>query len=324
MSTALTQRRNELKSLVQSLASNDQLRALATRALPPERIVTCVMADWELYAPCLAHPEGRASVIAFFTLATQLGLEPGSARGFLYGVPFRKQGKPIITPIVGYRGYCELARRSQEIRYINAGVFYQDEVQGGLVKATIEPPTLEHTWDPTLDVDRGDDKLAGAYAVAQMTGGGRAQLIMTRAQLLEVRAMSKGRRDDAPWNSHFPAMCRKTVLRRLLSGGLVPLALDVLHALDAEPARESVDVAFVEVPSEAPAPRGGAEAARAALGIPEAPAAPERPLQALHDRLAELTPDAELLIGEILDTCTTPDEVEAAMRAEIEGLERGA
>ena len=32
----------------------------------------------------------------------------------------------------------------------------------------------------------------------------------------------------------------------------------------------------------------------------------------------------EILIGEILDTCTTPDEVAAAMRAEIEGLERGA
>ncbi|EKF2878464.1 recombinase RecT, partial [Escherichia coli] len=57
---------------------------------------------------------------------SQLGLEPGSALGHAYLLPFgnknEKSGKKNVQLIIGYRGMIDLARRSGQIASLSARV----------------------------------------------------------------------------------------------------------------------------------------------------------------------------------------------------------
>lgn len=72
---------------------------------------------------CVAKTPGLqqctpTSLLQSVLVAAELGLEPGGALGHLYLVPF----KTTCTPIIGYRGFLELARRSGELASVRAVV----------------------------------------------------------------------------------------------------------------------------------------------------------------------------------------------------------
>ena len=197
----------------------------------------------------LCTPTSLASSIM---LASQLGLQCSSPLGHFYLVPRREKIDPRNRNsrkewrcgfVIGYRGYVELARRAG-LR-INAGCVYATELERDLFSWTNEPPALEHKGG--TGIDRNDSALTLAYAVAVDERRGRAghrwQIVLDRDTLDKARQLAG---TDRIWAKHLDAMARKTAIRRLLSGGLVPLSPELEHAVQAERAAELAQAEIIE------------------------------------------------------------------------------
>lgn len=283
MSNAL-QLQAPFKEYLVKLQDSDAIQNVVAEHITPERI-TGLMLDAASHAPllyeCVTTDPGRHSIAKFFMLCSATGLEPGSGLGLIYPIPKRlkvksgpmKGQKPVqILGIIGYKGYCKLAMQSGEIKRINALPFYQDDLDKGTIRITKEPPDVDHRYDPT--VREQDDLLVGAYAVAENMDGGKYVLVMSRDQIIARAKRGGGYGSDySSWGSDFAAMCRKTVLRALLTGGTVPLSTEARQALAEDEGPESQsehpagDVTQLD-PTPGSEPQGsGAANLRDALGM---------------------------------------------------------
>lgn len=135
--------------------------------------------------------------------AAQLGLEPGDALGHCHLVPFNnyKTGKKLVSLIIGYRGFIDLARRSGQIRSISARAVYENdtfEVSYGLRENITHIPA---------NGERGE--LTHVYAVAQLKDGG------VQFELMSKHEVDKVKKNTNFWINHYNEMARKTVIRRL-------------------------------------------------------------------------------------------------------------
>jgi len=204
-------------------------KALA-KTMSPHRLITIAMAAASRNQDLLkCSPE---SIYLALHHSAQLGLEAGGPLGHFYLVPRwnSKAGRMECTSVIGYKGLAELCRRSGEISRIDAAVAYEGEhfaVRRGLA------PDLEHVWDIT--VPRTPEKVVAAYAVLVTKDGATYFEVLTRAQIEERRAKSSSNaKGGGPWASDYAAMCRKSALRALLAGGLVPLSTDLAVALEED------------------------------------------------------------------------------------------
>jgi recombination protein RecT len=191
-------------------------RVMPKVGLDPERIVTVALNAFSTTPKLL-----ECSPLSLFRALIQcasLGLEPNTAIGQAYLVPFRnnKTNSTDVQLIIGYKGYLGLARRSGELQSISSQCVYEgDEFDFQL--GTDEK--LRHV--PCGEIDT--KKITHAYAVAHFKGGGYAFEVMTRKQLDAIRAGSKAS-SFGPWKDYFAQMCRKTVIRRLMN--YLPLSIE--------------------------------------------------------------------------------------------------
>lgn len=157
--------------------------------------------------------------------AAQLGLEPGSALGQAYLVPYGNQCQLII----GYKGMIDLARRSGQVLSLNAYAVREGDdfnFQLGL------KPDIHHV--PSLEADRINKPITYVYAVATLKGGGYQFEVMSRAEVEAVRAKAKSKNI---WNSYFEEMAKKTVIRRLFK--YLPVSIEALEITNADAKREA-------------------------------------------------------------------------------------
>ena len=163
--------------------------------------------------------------------ALQLGLEPESPLGHFYMIPRRNKhadGATEAVPLIGYKGFCELARRSGEIAKLDAHVVYEGETfeydrGAGVVKHP-------YRWD----VERTDAKILGAYAYAKLKGvDDPIVAVLSRAEI-EARRSRSLAADSGPWKTDYAAMARKTAIRALMTGGLIPLSIHLQGAIELE------------------------------------------------------------------------------------------
>jgi recombination protein RecT len=157
----------------------------------------------------------------------QLGLEPGSALGHAYLLPFenRRKGIAEVQFILGYRGMIDLARRSGQILSLEARAVYASDkfhVALGLNPDLIHEPAWE-------DEDRGS--LRFVYAVAKLKDGGTQFDVMSRAEVERVRSKSKAG-NSGPWLDHFEEMAKKTVIRRLFK--YLPMSIEMAGAMEQD------------------------------------------------------------------------------------------
>lgn len=189
------------------------------KELTPDRMARIAMTEFRK-SPNLAKCE-PASIVGTIIQAAQVGLEPGSALGHCYMVPYGRQCQLII----GYRGMIDLARRSNQIEQINAWVVRDSdtfEYNFGL------NPDIKHKPnDKAIPCPKGED-ITHVYAVARLVGGGVQFEVMTRAEVEAIRAQSKAGK-SGPWVQHWGEMAKKTVVRRLFK--MLPVSLEIQRAV---------------------------------------------------------------------------------------------
>lgn len=187
-----------------------QLQPLAPRfadVLPanvkPDRLIRTVVLSVERL-PALLDCD-RQSLFNAAMSAAVLGLEVDGVTGQAYLIPFKGRAQLVV----GYKGYNTIAARSG-ITITGAVVREGDQFEYELGSNAF----VRHV--PTLN-NKG--RIIAAWATATSHGRPPVVSVMGIDDLLAVKDKSPGaRRNDSPWNDPaigFPAMCEKTVKRRL-------------------------------------------------------------------------------------------------------------
>ncbi|EFH1381229.1 exodeoxyribonuclease VIII [Escherichia coli] len=167
------------------------------------------------------------SFVSAIVQCSQLGLEPGSALGHAYLLPFgnknEKSGKKNVQLIIGYRGMIDLARRSGQIASLSARVVREGDefsFEFGLDEKLIHRPG-----------ENEDAPVTHVYAVARLKDGGTQFEVMTRKQIELVRSQSKAG-NNGPWVTHWEEMAKKTAIRRLFK--YLPVSIEIQRAVSMD------------------------------------------------------------------------------------------
>lgn len=146
---------------------------------------------------------------------------PFGPRG-AYLVPYQNDVTVIISP----HGLIEMAYRHPLVKSIQARV-----VRAGEPFRVTYAPEAVVFHDPTVTDVAGE--MIGAYAIIDLTTGGRIVEWMTRAEIMKVKAVSRSANGGgSPWRQWEEEMWRKTVLKRAMK--YVPQSEDMMRAFDRE------------------------------------------------------------------------------------------
>lgn len=218
-------------------AMKNQLAAALPRHMTADRMIRIVTTEIRKN-PDLAGCN-QQSFVGSVVQCSQLGLEPGSALGHAYLLPFKKREKDRQTGqwrdagmdvqlIIGYRGMIDLARRSGQIVSLSARVVRADDefsFEYGLDENLIHRPG-----------DNEDAAITHVYAVARLKDGGTQFEVMTAKQVEKVKAQSKAS-SNGPWVTHWEEMAKKTVIRRLFK--YLPVSIEMQKAVVLDEKAES-------------------------------------------------------------------------------------
>lgn len=168
----------------------------------------------------------QSSLIGAVLECVRLGLEPGDHRGLAYLIPFHnsKRGVTEVQFVAGYRGLIDLAYRSGRIAKIDVrAVFDGDDFR----YAYGLDPVLQHV---PSSADDDPAKLTHVYAIVKIKGGDAVFDVLGRERVEQIRRCSRsGQSPSSPWNTHFTAMAKKTVIRQLLK--TVPCSAELQKAI---------------------------------------------------------------------------------------------
>jgi len=199
----------------------ERMKPEMARALPrhmsPDRMARIALTVVR-QTPKLLECTDESFLGALMTCA-QLGLEPGPL-GHAYLVPYGQN----VTFIAGYRGLVDLAWRSGRLESIGAETVHANDhfvFRKGL------DPVLEHHWD--LTAERGH--AIAWYSVARMKDGGSAFVVMSRADVEQIRKRSRAK-DSGPWVTDYDAMAKKTCVRQLIRW--LPTSVEVQQAMSQD------------------------------------------------------------------------------------------
>jgi recombination protein RecT len=202
----------------------DQIAAALPKHITPDRMVRVVTTSIR------KNPEltncNPQSLFGAIVQTSQLGLEPDNGLGHAYLVPFRNKHKKTkdVQLIIGYRGFIDLAWRSQKVIGIDAEVVYSNDqfhYSRGL------NPTLEHV--PSEGDDRGER--THAYCIIHMKDGGTVWRVLTRRDVMAAKEFSAAAK-SGPWVTHEDDMWRKTAVRAVMK--YAPLSIDIQQAVGVD------------------------------------------------------------------------------------------
>jgi len=205
----------------------------------------------------------QASMLRAMAEACALKIKPGGVLGRGYLVPRKNHGVMEACFDPGWRGLCDIARRSGAVQDIDAAVVYEEELKAGrFIYRRGTEAKLVH--DPIIDgSSRG--KPIGAYAIATFKDGSKHFEFMPIADIEKRRQSSPGKNSPA-WQNWYEEMCKKTVVRYLSK--YLPFT-DALEAAmqAADRADGSIDAEYevlgeVEEPGASPPPTDPADDGR--------------------------------------------------------------
>ncbi len=200
-------------------AMQGEIKKALPAVITPERFTRMVLSAISVN-PKLAECTPQSFLGAMMT-AAQLGVEPNTALGQAYLVPFRNHGTLECQFQLGYKGLIDLAYRSGEVSIIQAHVVYAND------EFTYElglDPQLKHV---PAQSDRGE--AIAYYAMFKTKDGGYGFEVMS---LSDVQAHAKRYSKaygSGPWQTNFDEMAKKTVLKRVLK--YAPLKSDFVRGI---------------------------------------------------------------------------------------------
>lgn len=252
---ALKRRSNELALLIPRRIRRD---------FSPLRIVVVAVHAYRamiVNAKEGAPPPDVDSTIEAVMRMAQLGLEAGTEQAYL--VPYK--GK--VQPIVGPRGYVDLALRHPKMRTCVARtVLAGDVFDHDLGTSTITHKRGHHS---TVQAQRAA-ALEYAWAKYETVNGGTEIEVLTREDVEFYRGFSAAR--NGPWQDNYEGMARKTALKRVLAYAPRDTFLSLAMAedeggnyapgLSTEEVRDVIDAGdfstSVQMPVSLPVPRPSA------------------------------------------------------------------
>lgn len=178
----------------------------------------------------------RMSLLSAFVQAAQLNLMPSSVMSEAYIIPYGTEAK--FQP--GYQGLATLAWRSGNVKALKSVIVYKNdrfEYSEGLDTKLYHVPT-------SFGQSRGE--AVGVYAVADTTNGGKLYKVMSKEQVMAIKAMSKAaKKPESPWNSKDPElwMWQKTCLIQLLK--LLPKSAELKIAIESDYEAEGLDRKYI-------------------------------------------------------------------------------
>jgi recombination protein RecT len=204
------------------IAQKDQIAAALPKHLTPERLIRVALTSISRNPKLLEC--STPTLIGAIIQASQLGLEPDGVLGQAYLVPFRnnRTNATECQFIPGYRGYIDLARRSDRIKSIMAQVVREGDLF-----------SYEYGINETLKHVPGDRRgeITHVYGYAKFTNGGYAFVVLTLEDINRTRLRSKSK-DSGPWVTDFEAMAQKTAIRRLAKW--LPLSVEFARAVELD------------------------------------------------------------------------------------------
>jgi recombination protein RecT len=240
---------------VMPLVNNDRNRA--------EKVVR-VAANAVAKTPALANCDPAKLWLAVQDIAA-MNLPIGGRGAYL--VPYKGDCTVIISP----HGLIELAFRHPLVKSVQARVVREGE-QFSINYAP--EATVSHA--PNLTGEAG--KMIGAYAIIELTTGGRVVEWMTRLEIQKVRQSSQSARSGrGPWVDWEDEMWRKTVLKRAMK--YVPQSEEMMRALDMDD--EEHDLTQTATVLDRTVVTGkGVSSLKSALGLAAPPVEAEAPVAA--------------------------------------------
>lgn len=299
---AVTTRKELLEILT---AMREQIKSALPKHITPERIIRVALTAVSRNPKLLEC--AKETVLGAIVQASQLGLEPDGVLGQAYLVPFwnGKNKRFECQFIPGYRGYIDLARRSDKVKSLMAQVVCEGddfEYEYGLNEK------LRHV--PGLD-NRGE--ITHAYAYAQFTNGGYAFVVLTKSDIDRARAKSQAK-DNGPWMTDYEAMAQKTAVRRLSKW--LPLSVEFAKTVEldekaANGLAQSLDITKVDTSTgEIVVPVEEKTESAIELAAETKVAAPTQQ----GDPAEETRRAAMKVLGEKLAACKTPDERKSVVK----------
>lgn len=152
----------------------------------------------------------RETLYSAFMTCAEYRLYPSAASGEAYVLPYKDKAQFQL----GYKGLITLGYRAG-IKSLTTGIVRKNdpfEYEEGA------EPRLVHKPDPfKTEAQRGE--AIGAYAVAELEGGGRVFKVLGREAILKFKNLSQARNSEySPWNSAQDPelhMWRKTAIKQL-------------------------------------------------------------------------------------------------------------
>lgn len=199
----------------------------------------------------------NSSILSAALLGESLNLSPSPQLGQFYMVPYdnRSKGAKEAQFQLGYKGYIQLAIRSNQYKKLNVLSIKQGElVRFDPLNEEIEVRLIEDEYT------REETPTIGYYAMFEYTNGFRKAMYWSREKMeAHAKKYSPGYKKDLEkgtqwtfWAKDFDGMAYKTMLRQLISKWGI-MSIDLVQAIDADMAviREDGTADYVEM-EEAP------------------------------------------------------------------------
>lgn len=240
--TAMQQSGGEKKTMQQLIKSMDgEIKKALPSVITPERFTRMTLSAISTN-PKLAACTPKSFLGAMMT-AAQLGVEPNTALGQAYLIPYRNHGILECQFQLGYKGLIDLAYRSGEVAVIQAHTVYEnDEFEYELGM----DPVLKHR--PAAK-DRGNP--VAYYAMFKTKDGGFGFEVMSYDDVAKhAKKYSQSySSNSSPWQSNFDEMAKKTVLKRVLK--YAPLKSEfATKVVQDETIKSKIDEDMYAVPDE--------------------------------------------------------------------------
>lgn len=169
-----------------------------------------------------ALQECTPSTVMYAALkATALDLPLDQNLGFAYVLPYNNKGKKEASLQLGYKSFIQLAQRTGQFVTINVSDVRQGEL------SSMDRLTGEYTFEWNGDDEREGLGIIGYVAYFKLSNGFEKSMYMSIAELEShgkkySKTYAKG---YGPWKDMKDAMCKKTVLKLLLSK-YAPLSIE--------------------------------------------------------------------------------------------------